>query len=769
MENCPDKSHLGKLVCGELTADHTTHVLNHLDTCLSCAKVLDELNGHPGSFVKLLRVSAADIDNPVRDEPELCEVIERLRGLPVPDGLGSSVNEEGTEELRTPVRLARSLGPWQLLEQIGRGGMGVVYRARHVRLRQERAIKLLPPTIGQTPEALARFEKEIQAVGRLDHEHIVRAFGAEEIDGQLGLIMELVDGEDLSTLVRDHGPMSPERACDYIRQAAVGLHHIDSVGLVHRDLKPRNLTLDKQGRIRILDMGLARLLSSNSNDAVVDSIQQSDDIAWNDQSLTQPGQIMGTLGYIAPEQAANTHDVDIRADIYGLGATLYFLLTGFAPFADRGRLTAQSYLTMVTHEVPTPLRQLRPDVSGNVIALIDRMMARNPGQRFQSPSDVANAIESFTVPSKARSRAHRATAGWITVAAISVLLVGSFAVWRLKVDETPANSELRAAGLNAANVERTPDRESQSHEVGTAATRFDSDKSATEFLLGLGAQVYAYDELQPNANHKPIVSIDYWPGEAGRLVMFQLPEHATISPAQLAAVVDAAPYLNTVLIGFHDELLSEHIVALKRCSQLEDLVLGSVRPSTITDDDLSDLFASAPNLYAVMLQGLNTDGSCLNGITEPERLTSLRIGSMAPIVGEDRRPRLSPEWIRSLSRFPNLHTLSLPQIELTNVHVEAISALPAITNLYAHGASGIDECLEKIAALSNLTELGLSNASFRDSQLARLHAMSGLKLLEVAFSDVSEPAIHEFQKAVPRCAVDTATRRYPPLVDSEVP
>ena len=205
---------------------------------------------------------------------------------------------------------------YQLLAKLGEGGMGAVYKALHTKLQKVVAIKVLPAGRMNDPQAVQRFEREMQAVGRLSHPNIVGAHDAGEHEGTNFLVMEHVAGIDLSELIRNVGPLPIADACELARQAAVGLQHAHEHDLVHRDIKPSNLMLAPDGQVKILDLGLARLHMGNLPE------------------LTSTGQMMGTLDYIAPEQTGDAHDVDIRADIFSLGATLYKLLTGVTPYSD---------------------------------------------------------------------------------------------------------------------------------------------------------------------------------------------------------------------------------------------------------------------------------------------------------------------------------------------------------------------------------------------------------------------------------------------------
>ena len=271
-----------------------------------------------------------------------------------------------------------TIGKYKVLERLGAGGMGSVYLCEHKLMRRRVAVKVLPTAKAEDTSSLERFYREARAVAALDHPNIVRAYDIDQDDKLHFLVMEHVDGSSLQDIIKKTGPMDVFRACHYIRQAALGLQHAhETAGIVHRDIKPGNILVDRNGIVKILDMGLARFFH-DEDDILTKKFEEN---------------VLGTADYLAPEQALDSHSVDIRADIYSLGATFYFCLTGRTPFAEG--TVAQKLIWHQTRQ-PKPLRQLRPEVPEDVSAVIEKMMAKDANQRYQTPAAVADALAPWT-------------------------------------------------------------------------------------------------------------------------------------------------------------------------------------------------------------------------------------------------------------------------------------------------------------------------------------------------------------------------------------
>lgn len=328
----------------------------------------------------------------------------------VPSSSGARSNERswsGTEAQRaTPIDFPTvsgdnaQVGDYEILGELGRGGMGVVYKARHLRMNRIVALKVIDKERLARADAVTRFYQEIEAAAKLLHPNVVLAYDAGQVGETHFFAMEYVEGQDLDRVVRESGPLPVSQACDFIRQAAVGLQHAYERGLVHRDIKPSNLLVTwhekkqekassgsfamsrgklsppREAIVKILDLGLALLHEPTEVKPAVE--------------LTREGRVVGSVDYMAPEQWMNAHKVDVRADLYSLGCTFYYLLTAKVPFPGD-----ESMEKMLKHHLdqPVPLEQHRPEVPAKVAAVVRRLMSKRREDRYQTPGELAELLK----------------------------------------------------------------------------------------------------------------------------------------------------------------------------------------------------------------------------------------------------------------------------------------------------------------------------------------------------------------------------------------
>ena len=383
VDRCPTQEELTQYTLGILDTEAVSELERHLESCTECAETLELLETKSDLLTNLLRSPAISASDEFFRE-DLCResIAEVTRLMLSQEGLHEIARTALTARDRSGVvpEAGQRLGQFLLLEMVGRGGMGLVFKALHEKLDKVFALKVLSATRMFDPRMRERFHREMQAAGRIEHPHVVRAIYSDESNGVPYLVMEFVDGINLSALLKSQGPFSQEIACELIRQAGLGLLQIHQAGMVHRDLKPGNLMISQEGQVKVMDLGLALL---------------HEHVADGSDGLTLSGQVMGTVDYMAPEQADDTHGVDARADIYGLGATLFALLTGRTPLGNKQQTLLKKLSLLATQPMPS-LREFLPDAPDELVATVDRMLARDPAQRFANVQDAIAALTPFS-------------------------------------------------------------------------------------------------------------------------------------------------------------------------------------------------------------------------------------------------------------------------------------------------------------------------------------------------------------------------------------
>jgi hypothetical protein len=387
----PSPDQLSAFGLGLLDEAESAAIECHLADCSACRAALEAVP--EDAFVAKLRTSARPDVPPTasqlaREAPTLTNASPAAATLP-----------------DVPAELAQH-PRYRILQLLGAGGMGVVYKAEHQLMERPVALKVIGHNLVGDPATVERFRREVKSAARLTHPNIVAAYDAEQAGDTHFLVMEFVEGTSLDRLIAEQGRLPVNQACEYVRQAALGLQHAFERGMVHRDIKPANLMRTPEGQIKILDFGLARFARETAPAATLPPAEpvakmpsRQDSAGDSATALTATGTVMGTPDYMAPEQATDPHAADIRADIYSLGCTLYYLLAAAVPYPAG---TVADKLLAHVERIPKPLTDLRADVPPELVRVIGRMLAKNPEQRYQTPAEVAQALAPWAGTSTAR-------------------------------------------------------------------------------------------------------------------------------------------------------------------------------------------------------------------------------------------------------------------------------------------------------------------------------------------------------------------------------
>ena len=545
------------------------------------------------------------------------------------------------------------LGDYLILDVLGSGGMGRVFRAVHRRLNRLVALKVLPPSAVDREESVQRFQREIQAVAKLSHPNIVAAHDAGCCNDTYFFVMDLIDGQDLAQRVKEKGPLPPSEAVECILQVARGLEYAHAAGVIHRDIKPSNLLLDEAGSVRILDLGVARFTS-------------------RDEGLTNTGCILGTVDYMAPEQAINTKLADHRADIYSLGCTLYYLLTGQSVYG--GETAMERLLAHREHPIPS-LKSACPAVSDGLDTVFQRMLAKKPAARWQTMGQVIAALQ--RPPCKRRL--------WPRVAAVVMLAACVVAAVMFsqrrdssKVDEPIPNQVAEAAPSQIA--ESVPDQVMEPvHESVPVPEVAPSPEElkAIEWVFSMGGRI----ELLCQGKRRAVVSMAALPPSPFRVVKVQLEHNGKLADDDLA---NLAPLTTTEELWFGDDRITgvgcRHLLPITR-------------------------------LRSVLLWGTPVTAEGVEQIAKLDQLTELDIGNNRNITDAALEP---------IKEMTNLRALHLPLTSISDKGLILLRGLTNLTNLVIRQNEITDAGLEQLTQLNALETLDVRDTNVTAEGIQRL-------------------------------------------------
>lgn len=373
---CPSEHDLREFAVGAIDDDSFEAIALHIEDCEICQ---DLLAGMDCKDPLLLHLNELRLTQSLEDVDAL-RIRDWAENTIIPFVPTTSKGENAPTASMTLNELPEFFGnEYRIIERVGRGGMGVVYKAEHIYLKRLRAIKVLGDQRLYDEQFVQRFLREIAALASIEHRNVVTAIDARVSRDHLFLVMEFLEGTDAGKLSRRFGMLRVADACEVVRQAACGLHAIHDAGFFHRDIKPSNLFVQSNGIVKILDLGLAKLTS----------------ISTAEDELTNSGLVVGTLDYMAPEQAGSSISLDVRADLYSLGCTLFTLLAGRPPFSSNEFPTAADKVLAHRRTAPPRLKDLREDVPDVVATLVDKLLAKRPEDRLSSAKELAERLTEF--------------------------------------------------------------------------------------------------------------------------------------------------------------------------------------------------------------------------------------------------------------------------------------------------------------------------------------------------------------------------------------
>lgn len=730
---------------GSLPDHEAAGIDSHLADCSKCEETLHSIAPDLQTLAELLRQSPATDE--LLNEPACSAMLSSIESLS-----GENVQPPNPADGGTLCE-GKFLREYQILEKLGAGGMGTVYRARHTRLHKDVALKILPADRLADPQAVARFEREMLMVGQLEHPHLVRATDAGLHEGIHFLVMDLVDGVDLDRLVRKRGPLPIPDACEVIQQAALGLQHAYSKGIVHRDIKPSNLMLGNtsEGRyvVKVLDLGLARL-SEGTMDAPGE--------------LTSNGQVMGTIDYMAPEQGRDTRAVDIRADLYSLGATLYKLLTGQSPLAGSGAKSLMDKLVALSTAPPKPIRELRPAVPEELASIVHRLLEKSPDERPATPRDVAECLQPFTrgsdltdlattTPNREASQLadvaqlaradhrrgrHSPRFRWIPLLAAvgGLALLGAVVVTFLTregtleiVVDTP--SDISQIEVDGDSVEWTSSDKPGTYRLqlkpgrvmAVVLTTADGREIQAE-IPGSGLRIAAGKQHLVSAHWRDHAKPESSLMEANKTASQSFGKHQQEVIAWVRSMGGSVGGGNAE-IGYVGVPAGQELPAGRF-----DLNTVDLYQTVVSDEDLTR-FGDLPFLTTFIVNGC----------------------------------QIGDAGFRAMGELPALYKMYLNGTRLTDDGLQALTRYPKLEILHIGSTSVTDKGLTLLSAWPKLVELSVSGCPITEDAIPHLALSKNLRTLFVGQTSISTSGIQQLREALPECRIVDDRGSHSPLAE----
>ncbi len=746
----------------------------HVADCPSCQTKLYGSELTDESLVAALKrgVEPGEFEG----EPELQLALEQIERMPACDktsvmNAGESARHVSQADSNDTVLASEMglLGPYRVLEFLAKGGMGAVYKAEHARLEMIVAIKVLCDRLSRDPEAVARFGREMKAVGKINQRNVVRAYDAGEHDGRLYLAMEFIDGRNLDQIVKSRGQLPIAAACEVVRQALVGMHCAHGHGLVHRDLKPSNLMVNRDGEVKVLDLGLARLLTPTANDV-----------------LTSEFQVMGTADFMAPEQAMNARGAGLSTDIYSLGCTLYALLCGRPPFS--GAKYDSSFAKLMAHhqEPPAPVITLRPEVPVGLSAVVDKALSKSQHDRYSTAAEFADALQPYVAgadlvslatgagefpksesgsvdrhsdgvgadgsatatpsavtgpnPDAMTSRRPLGTWAWLAVP-LGLIVVGGL----LSVIAAQNRAASRPVAVEEGLTDQPPDTASvEPSSVRVFRPDAQHERRAAEWAVTQGAivtigcldreyQVVQSEELPAEDFQiwgiqftKPIAEND--PEFTLLCELVRLDRLHFIDPELTDALVDQLiqiPRLRFLTLRY-ETVLAKNLDRLARCKHFQELKIEG----SVSDEEVAGVF-QLTNTDMLALESPKITDKSLIELRKMDSLTGLSL----------LFTRISDEGLEHLRPLSHLELLFLPYTPVTDKGLNIIKDFKGLYWLNLGDTTISDRGLAQLSQHPRLKILTLSHTKITNAGLGHLRPIASLRSLDLRESRIDDAGV----------------------------
>ncbi|MHB1037932.1 MAG: protein kinase domain-containing protein [Pirellulales bacterium] len=623
------------------------------------------------------------------------------------------------------------LGNYVLLERLGQGGMGEVYKAKHRVMGRAVAIKMLKPALALDEHAAARFKREIKALARLKHPNIVTAYDAGQCGGDFFLVMEYVEGRDLASVLKERGPLPIGQATGYVIQAAQGLQYAHQEGVLHRDMKPANLLIDRSGAVKILDLGLSR---------AAQPITEA-----SGESITQSDQIIGTYDYMAPEQAANARLADVRCDVYSLGCTLYALVTGTIVYPRES--IPEKILAHRAAPVPS-LRVSRPDAPARLDSLLQRMIAKSPEDRPQTMAEVIDNLRGYAPsgasrPAPAKRTARKSVRLWVLATAIAPLLVLLGAVLyvstnhgtvRIEIRDPAANIEVKVDGdrIEVAGLAEPLRLRAGTHFLEVDSPDFKSySRSFAVRRAGEETLTVSLEPKPPTGESRRLAAVSSQPGSAQR----QQETPANVPPTTEDRERSAAEWVLQcggwvrVAAGSREVRVDSPERLPSGAFTLRGAFLSGSQQ--VRDVDMRHL-KNLQGLRALSLDRSRVSDAAMTPLAELSQLENLNLS----------RTRISDAGLQSLRGLIQLQSLALQDCQLvTDAGLEHLASLKQLKSLDLWGTQVGDSGLKTISELRQLENLKVTGGGITDGGARHLAALKQLRSLDVGGTNLSDAGL----------------------------